>query len=75
MLWGKICHFEFTFSVITIVLVILSLKFGMGKFFGVRNPKITPRILKNKPVLRYLRFQVLDTYQWTGAKKYMRPDR
>ena len=47
----------------------------MGKFFGVRNPKITPRILKNKPVLRYLRFQVLDTYEWTGAKKYMRPDR
>ena len=59
----------------TIVLVILSSKFGMGKFFAVKNPKITPRILKNKPLLRYLIFQVLDTCEWTGTEKYMRPDR
>ena len=47
----------------------------MGIFFGVRNPKITLRRLKNKPVLRYLRFQVLGTCDQTGAKKYMWPDR
>ena len=29
------------------------LKFGMGKFFQVRNQKMTLRRLKNKPVLRY----------------------
>ena len=33
------CYFEFTLSVITIVLVIR--KMGLGKFLGVRNPKIT----------------------------------
>ena len=38
-------------------------------FLGVRNPKITLRRLKNKPVLRYSRFQVLRTCDWTGAKK------
>ena len=47
----------------------------MGKFFGVRNSQITVRILKNKPVLRYLRFQVLGTCDRTGAEKYMWPDR
>ena len=47
----------------------------MGKLFGVRNPKITLRRLENKPVLRYLRFQVLGTCDWTGAEKYMWPDR
>ena len=62
------------FSIITINLVILILKFGMGKFFGVRNPKITVRRLKNKPVLRYLRFQVLSPCDWTGAKEYIWPD-
>ena len=33
----------------------------MGKFFEVRNPKITLRRLKNKPVLRYLIFKVPGT--------------
>ena len=47
------------------------LKFGMGKFLGVRNPKITLRRLKGKPVLRYLRFQVLGTCDWTSDKKYV----
>ena len=42
----------------------------MGEFFGVRNPKIILRRLKNKPVLRYLRYQVLGTCDWTGAEKY-----
>ena len=44
----------------------------MGKFFGVRNPKITLRRVKNKPVLRYLRFKVFKiagTCDWTSAKK------
>ena len=43
----------------------------MGKFLGVRNPKITLRRLKGKPVLRYLRFQVLGTCDWTSDKKYV----
>ena len=47
----------------------------MGKFFGVKNPKITLRRLKNKPTLRYLRFQVLSTCDQAGTKKYMWPDR
>ena len=47
----------------------------MGMFFGVRNPKITLRRLKNKLVLRYLKFQVLNTFDRTGAKKYKWPDR
>ena len=47
----------------------------MGKFFRVRNPKIILRRLKNKPVLQYLRFQVLSTCDWTDAEKYMWPDR
>ena len=51
------------------------LKFGMGKFFGVRNPKITLRRLKNKAALRYLRFQVLGTCDRTGVEKCMWPDR
>ena len=51
------------------------LKCGMGKFFGVRNLKIRPRRLKNKPVLRYLKFQILCTCDWTGAEKYIWPDR
>ena len=64
------------FSVITIVLVILFiLKFDMVRFFGVRNPKITLRRLKNKLVLRYLRFQVLGACDQSGAEKYMWPDR
>ena len=42
----------------------------MGEFIGIRNPKITLRKLINKPVLRYLRFQVLGTCDQTGAKKY-----
>ena len=46
------------------------LKFGMGEFIGIRNPKITLRRLKNKPVLRYLRFQVLGAWDQTGAEKY-----
>ena len=46
----------------------------MGKFLGVRNPKITVRRPNNKPVLRYFRFQVLDTCDWTSAEKYMWPD-
>ena len=52
------------------------LKFGMSKLFGARNPKI---ILisktENKKVLRYSRFQVLSTCDWTGAKKYIWLDR
>ena len=51
------------------------LKFGMGKFFGVRNPKITLRRLKNKPFSRNLGFQVLGTCEWTGVEKYMWLDR
>ena len=47
----------------------------MGKFFGVRNPKITLGRLKNKPVSRCLRFQVLCTCDWTGAKKDKWPGR
>ena len=43
--------------------------------FWVRNPKISLTRLKDKPVLRYLRFQVLGTCDQTGAKKYMWPDR
>ena len=48
MFWGKICHFELTFSAITIYCFshLFILKFGMGKFFGVRNPKITLTRLK-----------------------------
>ena len=59
--WGKIHHFEFTFFVITFVLVIL--QFGMGKFFGVWNPKITLRRLEKKKVLRFedFTFSVLVT--------------
>ena len=51
------------------------LKFGMGKFFGVRNPKITLKRLKDKPVLRHLRFQVLSICDRTGAEKYRWPNR
>ena len=47
----------------------------MSKFFGKRNPKITLRRNKNEPALRYFRFQVCSTFDWTGAKKYMWPDR
>ena len=47
----------------------------MSKFFGVRTPKITLRRLRNKPVLRYLRFQALGICDQTGTKKYMWPDR
>ena len=36
-------------------------KFGMGKILEVGNSKVTLRRLKNKSVLRYLRFQVLST--------------
>ena len=50
------------------------LKFGMGELFGVRNPKITLWRLKNKPVLRYVRFQVLGTCDQTDTEKYMRQD-
>ena len=48
---------------------------NMGKFFGVRILTITLRRLKNKSVLRYLRFHVLGTCDRTGAKKYMWLDR
>ena len=66
---GKTYHFEFTFSVITIVLIILSsLNLVWVSFFGVRNPKITLKRLKNKRVLRYLRFQVLGTCEWADAE-------
>ena len=47
----------------------------MGEFFGVKNPKIRLKRLKNKPVLRYLRFQFLGICERTGAKKYMWPDK
>ena len=46
----------------------------MVEIFGVRNPKITLRRLKNKPVLRYLRFQVLGARDRTNAEKYMWPN-
>ena len=41
----------------------------MGKIFEVGNPKVTPRRLKNKPLLRYLSVQVLGTCDQTGAKE------
>ena len=47
------------------------LKLGLDKFFGVRNPKISLKRHKNKPVLKYLKFQVLGTCDSTSAKKYM----
>ena len=46
----------------------------MGKFFWVRNLQITLTKLKNKPVLRYFRFQVLDTCDQTNAEELW-PDR
>ena len=51
------------------------LKFGMGKIFVVGNPKIALRRLENKPVIRYLRFQILSTCDQSGAGKYIWPDR
>ena len=51
----------------------------MGKYFEVRNPKITLRRLKNKlnkqSSVRYLRFQVLNTFNCTNPEKYMWADR
>ena len=47
----------------------------MGKFFEVRNSKITLRRLKIEPVLRYLRVQVLGTCDQIGGEEYMWPDR
>ena len=41
----------------------------MGKIFEVGNPKVTPRGLKNKPLLRYLSVQILGTSDQIGAKK------
>ena len=71
---GKTSHFECTFSVITIVLVILSSQnLVWVSFLGVRNPRITRRRLL-KPPLRYLRLQVLGTCDGTCAEKYMWPD-
>ena len=43
----------------------------MDKIFRVRNPRITLTRLKKKPVLRYLRFQVLGTFDQTGVEKYV----
>ena len=43
----------------------------MGNFWGLKNLKIKLRRVKNKPVLRFLRFQVLGTCDWTSAEKYM----
>ena len=34
----------------------IKLKFGTGKFFGMRTLKITLRIHKNKPVFSYFTF-------------------
>ena len=34
----------------------IKLKFGTGRFFGMRSPKITLRIHKNKPVSCYFTF-------------------
>ena len=31
----------------------IKLKFGTGKFFGMRSPKILIRMHKNKPVFSY----------------------
>ena len=59
---------NYYFSVITINLVILSSwNLVWVSFLGARNLKITVR-LKNKPFLRYLRFQILGTCDWTGAE-------
>ena len=64
-----------TFSVITIVIVILSSwNLIWVTFFEVRNPKITLRRLKIEPVFRYLRFQVLGTCDQTHGKEYMWPE-
>ena len=54
------------FSVLTVVLAILSSWHLVWVSF---------RRLKNKPVLRNLRFQVLATGGWNSAKKYMWQDR
>ena len=54
----KICHFEFTLSLITSGLKDLS-SWNLvytGKFFTMRSPKITLRIHKNKPVFSYFTF-------------------
>ena len=60
--WGKICHFEFMFSGITIVLVILSSwSLVWVSFWGW---EIQKSLLE---VLRHLRFQVLILV--TAAKK------
>ena len=45
--------------------------FVMSTVSSSKNPKITLRRLKNKPVLRYLRFQVFSTCDWSGAKKHV----
>ena len=71
----KIHYFEFVFCNNYCSSHPFILKFGTGKFFEVRNPKITLRRLKNKPILRYLRFQVLGTCDRTNTKKYMWPNR
>ena len=42
----------------------MKLKFGTGKFFGIRSPKITLRIHKNKPVFSYFTFQVPVILDW-----------
>ena len=74
---SAILNFVFCNNYCSIHLFIL--KFGMGIYFGVRNPKITLRSLKNKlnkqSSVRYLRFQVLNTCNCTNPEKYMWPDR
>ena len=71
---GKIHHYEFSFSVITIVLVILSSwNLVWVSFFGLRNSERT--LWRLKPVLRYIRFQILGTCDQIDAKNYMWLDR
>ena len=58
---GEICHFEFTFSTITIVLVIILFEIWYGQvFWGWEIQKSHLEDLKNKPVLDF-RFSVLVT--------------
>ena len=73
---GKIHHFEFMLSVITIVQAILSSwNLVWVSFLRREIQKSHLKRVKNKPVLKYLRFQDLGTCDWIGVKKYMWPDR
>ena len=44
----------------------IKLKFGTSTFFGLRSPKITLRIHKNKPVVSHFKFLLNLTGSGTG---------